>query len=74
MTAAQIEEILKREEDPEKFGDLAVAAGYDTITAAQFGRNGVQYKSDFSQGMIDEKIVDYCALEALLLNMRIMQL
>ena len=69
MTAAQIEEILKREQAPEKFGALAVADGY--MTPSQL-RSLEEMESntnlDFSQGMIDEKIVDYRALEALLLE------
>ena len=52
MTAAQIEEILKREEDPEKFGALAVAAGY--MTQSQL-RSLEEMESntnlDFSQGL-----------------------
>ncbi len=69
MTAAQIEDILKREEAPGEFGALAVAAGY--MTQSQL-RSLEEMESntnlDFSQGMIDEKIVDYHTLEALLLE------
>lgn len=69
MTAVQIEEILKMEKGSENFGPLALSAGYVTQSQLRSLEEMVpNINLDFSQAMIDEKIVDYHTIEKLLLD------